>query len=283
MSAQDFYEKSKVVSQLKANLKNPEGYYNEQKATIERMKSLEDQLKASIQKNNEFSAELTNKTKAIEELKQENEQIVSASGIAFVKNANSSNSFSVGGSNNSNTPTIAVVSPYRVQVGIFTNYNMNGYLQMPKPFYSSNVNGRNVMEIGGFNSADDAYAFSQELRKLGLSGAFVTKYNGNQRDMSYNYLTNGGNGSYRSASQTPAPIQSGSTPAAYNRYGSSSSSGSVNSYNNSTTVTPATSSPKKSFTMQLEDDSTPSNVTTPANSTPKPSEQKRSSTLVIED
>jgi len=284
-SAQDYYDKTRIVNLLKEKMKDPEGYYNEQKANFERMKELEDQLKAANQKNSELSAEVDNKTRAIDELKLENDRIASSAGRTASRVTNATNSFSVGGANTSNNLNNGVTSPYRVQVGVFTNYNMNGYLQVPKPFYSANVGGRNVMEIGGFNSADEAYAFSQELRKLGISGAFVTKFNGNQRDMSYNYLNSGGSGSYRSASSVPASSYPSTPPSSsYNRYGSAAPSTPANTnYNNNTNTTPST--PRKASSLLIEDDSNaaPANNSTPAEPASKPIELKRSGALVIED
>jgi hypothetical protein len=54
----------------------------------------------------------------------------------------------------------------------------------------TSLNNRNVFEISGFNSADEAFQFAQELRIANVPGAFVTKYNGGVREEGYDYLDN---------------------------------------------------------------------------------------------
>jgi len=79
---------------------------------------------------------------------------------------------------------------YRVQLGIQNPDNPIYSLSKPKKMSGTTVNGKLVYDIGGFSNPDDAYNLSQEMRKLNLSGSFVTKYINGERDYSFRYSGN---------------------------------------------------------------------------------------------
>jgi hypothetical protein len=80
--------------------------------------------------------------------------------------------------------------PYRVQLSSFQREILKNFLKEPKLLTFTSLNNRNVFEISGFNSADEAFQFAQELRIANVPGAFVTKYSGGVREEGYDYLDN---------------------------------------------------------------------------------------------
>lgn len=77
---------------------------------------------------------------------------------------------------------------YRIQLGVQNSPIRS--LSSPKVMSGAMVNGKMVYDIGGFKNPNDAFSLSQELRKLNLGGAFVTRYINGNRDMSYRYDSN---------------------------------------------------------------------------------------------
>lgn len=104
--------------------------------------------------------------------------------------------------NNTFKPTLG--EEYRIQLGI-QNTGIGG-LSSPKPIAGAMVNGKMVYDIGGFRNPNDAFSLSQELRKLNLAGAFVTRYVNGIRDYAYRYDPNAPQNSYTPPSYTrPIP------------------------------------------------------------------------------
>lgn len=96
---------------------------------------------------------------------------------------------------------------YRVQLGVQNSVVPS--LSTPKMMTGSMVNGKMVYDVAGFKNPNDAFNLSQELRKLNLGGAFVTRYVNGVRDYSFNYDQSNNSRSYSSytppASTRPAP------------------------------------------------------------------------------
>jgi FtsZ-binding cell division protein ZapB len=254
------YNKKDVIKELKSLQKSPESYYNMKQEQQRATEELQSKISESKTKISDLMTELSEKDKAIEELKRENEKLKEAKNNLT---SNSSNSNSLGTQN--------VNSPYRVQIGRFSSYSMNSYLNTPKAIVFSNDGSSNVYEIAGFNNADDAFNMSQELRRLGINGAFVTKYNNNVRDRSFDYMRE--------------------NPNAMIRYGSNSknaSSAASMSYPKSPTYNQNSySPPSQNYAMPSNPSSysAPSTPSAPVSTPPsaQPVIKKSSGNLVIED
>lgn len=95
---------------------------------------------------------------------------------------------------NTKTTNRSIGEEYRIQLGV-QNTAIES-LSSPKFLEGSIVNGRMVYAIGGFQNPQEAYALSLEMRKLNLSGAFVTRYFNGERDYSYKYGSSN-NASYK--------------------------------------------------------------------------------------
>lgn len=74
---------------------------------------------------------------------------------------------------------------YRVQIGLYKNNDLTYLLQNPKFFLHENVDGVHRYSIGNFDTEAEAETFKIEMRRLGLSDAFVTEYKGGIREMNY--------------------------------------------------------------------------------------------------
>jgi regulator of replication initiation timing len=77
---------------------------------------------------------------------------------------------------------------YRIQLGVQNSAIAS--LASPKMMAGSMINGKMVYDIGGFQNPNDAFALSQEMRKLNLAGSFVTRYVNGVRDYNYRYDPN---------------------------------------------------------------------------------------------
>ena len=253
------YNKKDVIKELKSLQKSPESYYNMKQEQIRATEELQSKISESKTKISDLMTELSEKDKAIEELKRENDKLKEEKSNL---SSNSGNSNSLGTQN--------VNSPYRVQIGRFSSYSMNSYLNNPKAIVFSNDGTSNVYEIAGFNNADDAFNMSQELRRLGINGSFVTKYNNNMRDRSFDYMRE--------------------NPNAMVRYGSNSknASSASMSYPNSPTYNQnASSAPSQNYAMPSNPSSysPPRTPAAPVSTPPsaQPVIKKSSGNLVIED
>lgn len=256
------YNKKDVIKELKNLQKSPETYYNMKQEQQRATEEMQNKISESKTKISDLMTELSEKDNAIEELKRENEKLKE-----IKNNITANNSNSLGTQN--------VNSPYRVQIGRFSSYSMNSYLNTPKAIVFSNDGMSNVYEIAGFNNADDAFNMSQELRRLGINGAFVTKYNNNVRDRSFDYLREKPNAMVRYGSD------------ARNASSASMSYPKSPSYNQSSSSAPASnySMPSNPTNYSNSSYSTPSTPPAPVSTPPsaQPVIKKSSGNLVIED
>lgn len=176
------YVQKNVEAELKNHLKNPYGYFNsrlEQNARLDEMqKTISDLSARNSQLNLEktqLEDQLSSKDVEINSLKQAK--------TASMKNRNDQ-------------------SAYRVQLAVSEKSG-------PMPDFKegsvrmANENGKTVYYISGFNSPEEAFNWSQSLRKMNLKGAFVTKYENGVRDHSYDYLKSNNIGSINSYSSQP--------------------------------------------------------------------------------
>lgn len=197
LNAQGF-DKKQTISDLKGYLKDPERYYNEKNAMNERFLALEQETNNYKKKAEEVQTELEDKDKIIADLKAENAKLKATSNSGFGQARAAAPN--VGGSSSAN-------SPYRVQIGVYNKFSINQFLNSAKCITTSNVNGNNVYEVGGFNDVNEASMMAQELKRMGLRDAFVTKYVNGARDYSFDATRMSSGGGY-----TPPATNAAYTP-----------------------------------------------------------------------
>jgi hypothetical protein len=114
---------------------------------------------------------------------------------------------------------------YRVQIGVFKNYDITHLFDDPKYIVHEDVNGLHRYSVGNFNSMEDAEAFKVEMRRLGIKDAFVSTYkDGTRIDDKPNY-----------SSQTVAPVKTTSQPTVQ-KVEVSAPKASTNGFNNAKPV-----------------------------------------------
>lgn len=65
---------------------------------------------------------------------------------------------------------------YKVQIGLYRQFDIRSFLQEVKVTSFEEVDGMFRYTIGNFNSEDEAELFKEAIRKMGISGAFVAYY-----------------------------------------------------------------------------------------------------------
>jgi hypothetical protein len=77
------------------------------------------------------------------------------------------------------TPNNATV--YKVQIGLYKKFDMTNYFVEPKYTGVEEVDGLHRYVFSYFTTKEEAERFVADLRKLGLRGAFVSKYENGER------------------------------------------------------------------------------------------------------
>ncbi|MBK7959158.1 MAG: hypothetical protein IPK03_14335 [Bacteroidetes bacterium] len=159
-------EKKRIKSQLKQYMKNPEAYKKEQEALIAQMGGQSKKLKDLEKFAANYNAELATKQNEISSLRI----VVEGKDkeIDALRNGKSGG----GGSGQS----ACQEGTYKVQIGKFDNFSISSYLDRAKCITYETVGSSLVYTIVGFNDPKEAFNMSQELRRMGLTGAFVTKF-----------------------------------------------------------------------------------------------------------
>lgn len=172
------YNEEKTLAQLEKYLDNPKLYH-------EKITSLMNQIKEAQAKNQ----------KTIKEY----ESLIAQkdSTILAYKNRGNRTSTNLASSAKPTTPaptsspakaTANTSSPFKVQIAALQKDDIKKYLNTPKYLSFTNLGDRNVFEVAGFTNETEAYEFSQYLRRTGISGAFVSKYDNGTRVEDYDYL-----------------------------------------------------------------------------------------------
>lgn len=196
------YNEEKTIAELEKYMVNPKAYYDKIQALNNKVKEAN---KNSLQVAEEYMTQLNERDSIIDVYKKKMKKGGTGGTVAQKPTGSSS------GSSNS-LPASSVTStissapktesssallpennaklPYRVQLSSFQREILKNFLKEPKLMTFTSLNNRNVFEISGFNSADEAFQFAQELRIANVPGAFVTKYNGGVREEGYDYLDN---------------------------------------------------------------------------------------------
>jgi hypothetical protein len=211
LNAQGF-DKKQTVNDLKSYLKDPERYYNEKNAMNDRFVALEQETNNYKKKAEEVQTELEDKDKIIADLKAENAKLKATSGNGILQARAAAPVVSTGG--------MVSNSPYKVQIGVYNKFSINQFLNSAKCITTSNVNGNNVYEVAGFNDVNEASMMAQELKRMGLRDAFVTKYVNGSRDLSFDATRVMGGGGYTppAANAAYTPPTGGYTPPSTNSY-----------------------------------------------------------------
>lgn len=155
-------EKSAVKSELKALMKNPEKYIVLKNESQEKTKIIGDQQED------------------INKLKSQ----VAISNMEYLKLKDSVQSAT-------NTPTVTKsqtnipTGNYRVQIGLFNNYDISELLASPKAIFHEIISGSHRYSIGNFNTLEEAINFKDQIKKLGIKDAFITEYAEGTRNMSF--------------------------------------------------------------------------------------------------
>lgn len=76
---------------------------------------------------------------------------------------------------------------YRVQVFLSRQPRFPKKYLVGKDVDMISSNGYYVFNVNGFNNDTEAFNYSQDLRRRGVEGAFVTKYDNGYRDYGYSY------------------------------------------------------------------------------------------------
>lgn len=174
-------EKSKIKKQLKLYLRNPGVFKREQELMSNELAALNKSL--VTMKDRAENAELTLKkgkdesTRCQEELELKNQIITDLN-----NRLNSTN-----GS--------CQVGEYKVQIGKFDNFSLDSYLKKGKCINFEVQNGLKVYTVDGFNDSKEAFNMAQQLRRLGLKGAFVTRFKNNKR-INYDHVVETGEQPY---------------------------------------------------------------------------------------
>lgn len=196
------YNEEKTIAELEKFMANPKAYYDKIQALNNKIKEAN---KNSLQVAEEYMTQLNERDSIIDVYKKKMKK--TGSGVAVAQKPTGSSS---GPSNSlpASTVTTTLASipksesssamlpennaklPYRVQLSSFQREILKNFLKEPKLLTFTSLNNRNVFEISGFNSADEAFQFAQELRIANVPGAFVTKYNNGTREEGYDYLDN---------------------------------------------------------------------------------------------
>jgi hypothetical protein len=87
---------------------------------------------------------------------------------------------------NTNPNRSRLTEEYRIQLGVNSGNNLIN-IGPDHRMNGAYINGKFVYDIGGFVNPQDAFNLSQDMRKLNLAGAFVTRYVNGVRDFNFKY------------------------------------------------------------------------------------------------
>ena len=161
-------EKKEIKSQLKEYLKHPESYQkliNNYKETIDSQNSGIAQQKATINQLSNRSNDLENQVTSLQgQVKECKSKAAPVCPPCPEPGA---------------APSAGTI--YKIQIGLFKNLDISGYLKDPKYFGLEKDGDKNRYVISYFNTKEDAETFIAELKKIGVRGAFAAKYENGER------------------------------------------------------------------------------------------------------
>jgi hypothetical protein len=72
---------------------------------------------------------------------------------------------------------------YKIQIGLYKKLDMSSYLAEPKFIGLEKDGDKNRYVVSYFREKEEAVKFVTELRRLGIRGAFVAKYENGERSV----------------------------------------------------------------------------------------------------
>lgn len=158
-------EKKQVKKELKTFKKNPESYISGKEKTKNELKDLRNEVSNLKDQLAQRNSEIGSLKDEIAALKIKNLELENAA--SKVEEA----------------PELG----FRVQIGYYKVFDINKYLVEPKTVVSEEIDGANRYSIGYFTDLEQAVEFRNDLRKMGIKDAFVSKYNRGSRDMEFKH------------------------------------------------------------------------------------------------
>jgi len=77
---------------------------------------------------------------------------------------------------------------YAVQIGYFTELNLESFNEQARFIKAENVDGAKRYVIGYFSELPGAVQFGEDIKKIGIDDAFVSQYINGQRNMDFDAL-----------------------------------------------------------------------------------------------
>lgn len=206
LTAQE-YDEEKTRAQLKKYLDNPKTYYDKLKALSDKVDAAN---KNTIKVSEEYMELLNQKDSVIGIYKNQ---------LAKAKKASSLNIAASAAAPPAPTPakieSPPAQTPYRVQLAAFTREDFAQYFKdATKLLGITKLSNRNVVEVSGFNNPEEAQQFSQNMRRIGFPGAFVSKYENGERVEGYSAVA----GLTPSSAKTPPTTKTPSIALSYPNY-----------------------------------------------------------------
>ncbi len=158
-------EKKALKKEIKAYKKNPASYKDAKVKNEKKIADLEVELEAL---RNQLSTEWS-KVDSLKTIIAENEQTIDE----FEKSAIDCGK----------VPSQGTV--YSVQIGNFNKLDLRSTFNTGKGLRTENYTGGNAYLIGNFNSVEEAIQFANDIKKLGITNAFVTQYIDGSRNVGY--------------------------------------------------------------------------------------------------
>jgi hypothetical protein len=83
---------------------------------------------------------------------------------------------------------IPIGTVYAVQIGYFTELNLESFNNQIRSIKAENVEGAKRYIIGYFSDLSGAVQFGEDIKKIGIDDAFVSQYIDGERNMSFDAL-----------------------------------------------------------------------------------------------
>jgi len=161
-------ERKALKKEIVAYKKNPELYKAKKDKNEKKISDLETELESI---RTQLSAEW-NKVDSLKNAISENEQTISE----FEKSAVDCGKIPHEG------------TVYSVQIGNFNKLDLRSTFSTGKGLRTENYTGGNAYLIGNFNTPEEASKFSNDVKKLGITNAFVTQYIDGVRILTFDAL-----------------------------------------------------------------------------------------------
>lgn len=157
-------EKKSLKSELKNYLKKPEDFKQLKESVIVKDKEINKQTNRMILLDKERNFALFQLNEARDSIKYYQTRLISFTKINMNRNTET------------NTCLDNEGMKYRVQIGVYRDFDIRSFLNEIKVTSFEEVNGMFRYSIGNFKTENEAELFKSAVRKMGITGAFVTYY-----------------------------------------------------------------------------------------------------------